>query len=322
MPIVIPELSDIQILCANVVVVSELDQLSSSNIEETDVFTFARNIKNLSTNYNIPKQYFDRQLIDWMLSDDLNISGTWEYSLKKSSKLCIETSSLNGGTWDDRIINKEWFEANVLQAITDLSHYIYVQQHVPSIIGQIVYSMVLSTEQMVKDRYGGEEWERLSNNNIIIGYGKSQANNITKYGNLMDGEMNIAPGEFSGGENKVLLSSENIPRHTHKFVGKTTNFKFHWHYRGSVGEHACQSIVENDDWGEKISPHDAKIGALGGGIKVKGETDIGSSKIYGKNPMPLHRYIYPVNGGQGYVSLDPHNNIPPVLYTYVWRRKR
>lgn len=313
----VPTEDSITALMQNAVAISDLPKLQKT--EELDVFTIANHQTELSSNSNIQSQFFDSQLQSWMLEDDLLLSGKWEFGKSSSSSLEIKTRSIldaiDSGL-DDVVINNEFFEKHILGAIDQFRSYIFEQQHVPSVVGDVIFSMVLDTESKVIDHYGGTRWNRIDGNKMVVGIGSCSENTITKFGELSAGEFTVNPSEMIG-SNSISLDQSEIPSHTHKFIGKPTNVSFNWHYRGSSGEHCCVGVTSNQDWGTETRHWKAKIGSLGGGIKISGRKEISSAGVYGLS-LPLDQTVFSENGVAQECS--EHSNVPPVLFAYVWER--
>lgn len=314
----LPTPDSINLLKLNVVIISELSAMTLDNLLDTDVFTFARQPNTLSANRNIQKRHLDNFMSNKLFNDNLTIKGKWEYAINKDSGLCIDYNSVKNGP-ADTVINRKYLENDLLREIDDLSDYIFNQDHVPSIVGDVIFSLRLNTEAKVKEVYGGSKWRRLNDNDIVIGIGKCQANNMTKFGTLEAGAMNISLND-TGGEESVRLNTGNVASHIHRFTANSTNFNFKWEYKISdeILNKITSSSVKNQFEYYEMDGYHAATSTVGGSVKVRGKTTISTASIY--RSLSMTNDLYDENTNKG--GNEAHNNMPPVICAYVWIRER
>lgn len=320
----IPTIEDIQQLCSDTLVVSMMPDISS-DIQETDVLTFATNSGISSTNLNIEKRYFDGQITDWVLNGDLDITGKWEFAVKNSSGLSIETSCITNAVSCQNlsvVVNSNYLNNVYLREIENFRNYIYRAPHVPSLVGDVIFSTTLTTSVDVARIYGGTKWNLIGNGTMILGDGPCEANNMTKYGNCSSGEVNFtekSTRDYLSGANKVELKPENIPNHNHKFIGGSASGHFGWSYGGSSQQPASTDAVNQKGKNARISGYYVgKVSALAGGIKIRGETGVSSAKLFGRS-RSLDSTIFSSSGTEQ--TQESHNNVPPVMFAYIWQRE-
>lgn len=181
---------------------------------------------------------------------DLSLNGSWKFGNNKINRLLQATSSIDTTlSWPENksTVNVEFFEKNILKKIEELSSYIYEDPHLPSNVGDVIFSMTLSTRTAVKNIYEGE-WEQITGSKFIMGEGTVLENTMLKYGDIPTGmyaisssyiNASISEIKFTGGftvngkgsvalANDFKLNDNYLVEHTHRFSAAEDQFKIKW----------------------------------------------------------------------------------------------
>lgn len=149
-----------------------------------------------------------------------------------------------------------------------------------------IYISVSSTNP--SELFGGT-WEQISGR-FLVGVGANKANTTNFWGTFGAGSVNFPAGEL-GGEAMHPLTENEMPRHTHLIKLGSKNQSGGYLPNGSV----YPSCVMNN-W-------DSGTGAVNGAICDRGYQEVS---------------ITTINMDTG--NSAPHNNIPPYMTVYMWKR--
>ena len=315
--------------------ISKLDEID--HLDKYDVFVIADNV---GENEYLTKKITYDTLSSTLLEDirtypDITLIG--EYKISNGKPFNIKTSTIEHNKNNDGTIalNIDYFQKFVLGEIYKLSTELYgtsteyPYSHVPSTIGQIVTSQRLNSLEAMKKTYGqNTNWEQI--NRFIIGVGPNIANTTDKYGSLKSGEVNYTVG-FTTGEKSVKLDENQIPKHNHKFRADTCTFTMTWY---------LSWILEDID----MSEHESGVQFYPTSALKKAEhkyaydnnlwqVDIASltdmhAMFHGQGSIStkdfgatLESDVWNFDTGQKVNSnVSSHNNMPPFIIEYVWRR--
>lgn len=313
--------------------VTELSSVTS--VVKNDVFTIAR-IGNESTlNYNVEYSVISSLMLE-NLRHIPEITIQKPYYFNNKNILGIKTANIYAALGltnpvNNVAINIEFLRKKIIQQIYDLSTYIFDKNnpHVPSHSGQIITTKVHSTAQAMANTFGGlsSEWNKVSAK-FIIGVGSNEENTaVEKYGKMKSNAINISLEE-TGGSTSIKLRENQIPSHTHRFRSTPARFTLTWYMSWineniKLLEHGCgvqfYSVAANP------IQHPSHIGSFSNKFFQVKEGTIasmsatfhgqGTIKPWGGN---LTELVYNSNGTV--INQTSHNNIPPFIIEYVWRR--
>ena len=199
------------------------------------------------------------------------------------------------------VVTLDILSSTFLSLFTLLSNEIYVKNHIPSSVGEIIYSTNkrFRTEAGVKAVYGNyTSWEQIPGRFI---YGKSSAEPFNEI-------------ETKGGTVDVTLKITDIPKHSHTFEPTDDEKEFNASFTLESTTEEGKQIVVKGDYPAKTQNGEANKLYTGQEITVTAGAElIESATIYGnKGPgitIKTNRY-----------NEKPHNNMPPFHTVYIWKR--
>ena len=208
------------------------------------------------------------------------------------------------------VITTHYLSVNFLNKLNNLSVDIYEANHMPSFIGQVIFSTSLRTEEKVRRRYGQyTKWEPVTGRFLMSTRSRAWIGQTT--------------GEF-----ETQLSEKDIPNHGHEMIplDNAKTFNLNWTIpwaQSSVAKCGKEStgidsegagppyLIQEDrkithdvDWTSKnsnnVSWRDGRVGVIYGRSAAHGA---GGARITPNEGANL-----------------PHNNIPPFYTLFAWRR--
>lgn len=344
-------IEDLSDLTAYSVSISKMDEIKTC--QSDSVFVASRSIG--VDQYSSIKFDFDTlstQIVCNTLSSSLQfINSNWFFAKDVKMPISEIQKHILSNSNSKVAINVETMNLCCIQHIYDLSNEIYQKQHMPSHVGQIIFSDNLSSEDAVKKIYGeNTKWKRYVNR-FIMGTGIREPNTINT-SEIITGHEWDAPSCLGGHSNgTVTITSAMLPEHDHKKIqANPQNFTLRYLFG--------QDPVRADEDREHINEnpiarkHDYKLkGAWTGGASPQwnclgtsnstdadaGATDIQPSYKY-KGDAKLNTEIFvekcrkngtPVSiGTEIYTpsykirnTQTPFNHMPLFRYAYVWRRE-
>lgn len=330
-----PDISTVYIKLSNLSAESYLS--SYKLIDKNDIFTIARQGgEDVWSNFNVP--YY---VISALTIENLRTISTLEWNngsitFDNKQSLDISTAAIERNyTSENRIgINIDFFRKNILQKIYDLSTYIYsrTDPHVPSFVGQIITTRTKDTEDKIKKTYsnGRGSWVQIGGR-FLIGTGRNTENDASeRYGVMHGGEINLGVGVEKGSD-RVTLTAAQIPVHSHKFRSTACKFNCTW-YMSWINE--CLPNNENHACGVQFFPATQtkrirqRAGNDNGLWQVKkGSMEEMSATFTGEghlsttdwHNLSIESAVYTTSGSK-ITATQSHNNIPPFIVEFIWKR--
>lgn len=235
---------------------------SSESYSWYDILNSSNEFKTTSPEWESSKiQYSDisSKILDDIRTSARTLEGYWAFGNKKTNILLQDTKSID--TTDPKnptlsalsnlsdsksTLNVKYFEDKILQEIYNLSSYIYDDPHLPSNVGDVIFSTSLSDVKSVSNIYEGT-WEQITGSKFIIGHGTIKENTMTKFGDIPEAmysitantETTLSAITFSSGLlirnknqvkllNNFKLDDNYLIKHNHKFSAIAEDFKIKW----------------------------------------------------------------------------------------------
>lgn len=191
-----------------------------------------------------------------------------------------------------------------MEKLRALSAEIYDQPHIPSVVGEIIFSTYLNTLDKVRKKYGQETFWKPINGRFI-----------------MTTDSNV--GQTAGATNSVLGLSD-IPPHSHTLNMETGDLKT-LKVNTMVSFKSPSVVVASETLGEPKIP-----GQKLDGFPIIHDREITNDfavegNIMGSEGRPSSECQTVLNGTmtvqRNSGSSKGHNNIPPFYSVYIWRRE-
>lgn len=151
----------------------------------------------------------------------------------------------------------------------------------------------------------GGVWEQIKGR-FLLGCGENEGNSVNTYGDYNAGTCNFASGE-KGGEPWHQLSAEEMPVHNH--IGVTDVGGNHAHQVALNGDNTF-NVFYRLNWGTTNSGYCISGNNLNG-------TSSGNSFPSIATPNGDHQHSFTTSAAGASYS---HNNMPPYLTVYIWKR--
>lgn len=327
------------------VVITKLDAVSTT-VNDNDIFTVAANVgNNQFASKNITyKNFLDTTQEQIRKTPTANVIGKWTFGNKYIDDAPFDNKLLQGtqaiiNAWnnnnDNCAVNIEFFKDYAIKSIYDLSNYIYNDPHIPSFIGQVVYSYTLATEQSMKRIYGDHTaWQSISDR-FILGTGKNLENTTIKYGELQNNAVDYNLNNVGGEATTILNESAGFPGHVHPFKAQAASGTLHFHFGTGQDEEARNAghtwfswedrhkmkhkYGQRSDWQIEKGNMSTISSTLSGTGRASTASATRASGSFGSPKIKSDIYS---ETGQLISEQKNHNNMPPSIILYCWERIR
>lgn len=194
---------------------------------------------------------------------------------------------------DNSVINMKEAYYRYIDKLNALSTEIYIKPHIPSCVGEIIYSTTLDTVEKVRKKYGNNtNWKKIPGRFVL-----------NSDNNLMSQNQEVRLGQ-----KEVELKLENFPKHRHTMELDATNKTIRVNEDVEVPEAtvAVPSTKTHGNYGGNLVILDAEKQVIEVEILEPAEREA-EIKATAK-----------INANSG--GNKAHNNIPPFYTVYIWRR--
>ena len=230
-------------------------------------------------------------------------TGKWFFNdgLSVDTKI-IKQEQANGNL--NCVVNAEYVSTLFLSAFSQLSNEIYSKNHIPSSVGEIIFSTnrKFRTEAGVKAYYGqNTTWEQITGR-FIQGYDGSDSK-LKTIGKR-------------GGEIETTLTIDHIPKHSHKFVPSTDKKTFVASFSLTAGDNE-QSVLGKGTFHARTQ--DGEVDPTLYAAKTESQKPDAkletAGELYGEDKKSANVYVK-----ENQYNGKPHSNMPPFYAVYIWRR--
>lgn len=296
-------------------VIWDLDGLPDNKLDSNTLFFVSRPLQQtVFRSYNIGYNSLSVDIYHQISAfPNVELSGRWEFSEQNGGGL-----SANYKITDDEedvklVLNAEYLSTRFLIKLAALSTEIFDANHMPSYVGQVIYSTSLRTLEKVQKYYGTyTQWEPVEGRFIMA--------------SAHDGSVGKTTGDF-----QTQLSINDTPKHSHMVTAednpKTT--RLNWTISPSTTTICKQGGASTGrDGGYSgsgmflvVTNYPMKDAVEWTGATEREDWRDGRVAVIYSADKPMHGKggaKVTVNQGQN----QPHNNIPPFVTVFAWKRTK
>lgn len=279
-----------------------INELGNRYIDNADFLAVSQKTKNENI-YSSKKIMFSNisdQLTDHLKkSDKINVFGQWSFD----KPIIIKTENIKD---KDSLINQDYLSASFNPVIESLRKELYEKEHIPSHVGEIIFSKTLKTIEKVRKVYGQyTSWEPICGRFIYA------ANGI------------INPNQTTGGHYTVDFTINHLPKHAHRFIPDNADktFKFS-HTYSPIGGKGYTAYIQSGSYnlGGNETAYPVKNEDISRyfcgqpiGRNAGRGTPTGYADLYGNSGPDV---LIPENTGKNV----NYAILPPFITVFIWRR--
>ena len=282
-------------------------------------------------------------------------TGKWTFTKGITIPNKTFTAAIRSGI-SATVIPKYFLENDFMKLLNALSTDIYVNEHIPSVKGEIIYSTLLKTESDVKRKYGNyTSWKQIPGRFILATTTSDTDPACHKASNAMQNVLRRS--NVKGGKALYTPTINEIPEHYHVFDPKnntktlkvsevkdmedtkegerTLTIKEKKYVAGTGHSHTAptsytttKTVPSNASLNHVLSPKGSGKGLWASW--GEGEGDCGASFTMHGLGIVVHREktgkIYGNNGADATIKENTtprngaHSNMPPFYTVYIWER--
>lgn len=245
---------------------------------------------------------------------DTKLDGKWEFNESSGGGLSANYKITDDNENGKLVLNTDYVSSRFLVKLAALSSEIFESNHMPSFVGQVIYSTTLRTHEKVKKYYGDyTEWEPVEGRFIMAA--------------AQDGNVGQTTGDF-----ETSLTINDTPTHSHLVIPQDNakSYRLNWTLNPTTTM-VCKK-------GGKSNGPD-QDGDQGEGSMYMVVVDYNMENAVewsyeNKRQSWIDDYTIVVYGssakrgkGSAHVTTNigmaqPHNNIPPFVTIFAWKRVR
>jgi len=282
-------------------------ELSYSDIKSDNAYIMASTMQDDSV-YNsksLALSAIQQNTVDIIRNlPEFNPTGTWTFN----KGITIPDKTFKNALKNDisaTLLPKSYVADEFMKLLRTLSTEIYESPHMPSAVGDVIFTTKLKTEYKVKEKYGQyTSWRQIKGRFLLA----STTNASTR-----------------GGETSYKLTIDELPTHHHKFSSSDKTTTINVEKTVAVSK-SFSNVITNDSGS-----------SCGGGAENRDkyqatESEVNISISYSLTGAPYHLYgegegrptITIKENKQGSMSGNKKTigNIPPFYSVYIWERIR
>jgi len=234
---------------------------------------------------------------------EFNPTGTWNFT----KGITIPDRTFNIALRNDlssTLIPKSYLENDFMNLLNDLSSDIYNTPHIPSAVGEIIFSTYCKTEAKVKKYYGDyTAWRQIPGRFLLA---TSNSNGKLK------------KPEQRGGEATHTPTIDEIPMHEHIFECSDETTTLELEKTANIMEDSVENVLTLDKGSGPQIDHSNS------GSEARSAAT--NNKITVAYSIKSGVFFYGDGSSEGATIKEstlknkPHSNMPPFYAVYIWER--